>query len=132
MKNLLMYPLMGILCLYAFTVSAQVSNGPYNYGIWQTFGNPLPADEYPELKGRLCNFRWADLETTPGVWNWTDFDSDLAARAKDTLPIIFMVYTESDAPDWLYDNGVPKVAEKDNNGNVIAYTPYYANSNYKS
>ena len=123
---------LGMLCLCAITVSAQTSNDSYNYGIWQTFGNPMPADQYPELKGRLCNFRWADLETAPNVWNWTEFDSDLTERAKDTLPIIFMVYTESDAPEWLYSNGVPKVAQKDNNGNLIAYTPYYADPAYKS
>jgi hypothetical protein len=102
------------------------------YGIWQAFGNPFPASQYPEVRGRLCNFRWKDLETSPGVWYWKDFDNDLTSRTQDGLPVIFMVYTKEDAPDWLYSNGVPKVTETDNKGNVTGYSPYYADPDYKS
>src|SRR5206468_4910390 len=64
--------------------------------------------------------------------NWTDFDSELTEKAADSLPIIFMVYTKQDAPDWLYSNGVPKVTEKDDAGNVTGYSPYYADPDYKT
>lgn len=59
-------------------------------------------------------------------------DTALALRAKDSLPIIFLVYTKQDAPDWLYSNGVPKVNEKDAAGNITGWSPYYANAQYKS
>ena len=83
------------------------------------------------MRGRLCNFRWKDIEPSPNVWDWAQFDNDLAVRAADSLPIIFMVYTEEDAPAWLYTNGVPKVAMKDKKGNIVGYTPYYADPEYK-
>src|SRR5438477_8060659 len=100
MKNLLLNLTMGMLCLCAFlSVSAQTTDtSNYNYGIWQYVGDPLDRTTYSEVRGRLCNFRWADLEIAPNVWNWVQFDSNLTVRAKDSLPIIFMVYTETDAP----------------------------------
>lgn len=101
------------------------------FGIWQYFGEPISKTVLPELNGRLCNFFWKDLEPEPGVWVWDAFDADLAARAMDSLPIIFMVYTKDDAPDWLYTNGVPKVIERNDAGDSTGYAPYYADADYK-
>lgn len=120
---------MSILIVCSFQSTAQVSAD--EYGIWQTFGNPFSTSQYPEIRGRLCNFRWKDLETSSGVWNWKEFDDDLTSRTKDGLPVIFMVYTKQDAPDWLYNNGVAKVTETDSKGNVTGYSPYYADPDYK-
>src|SRR3954470_3527482 len=121
-----------LLCLSAIPANSQITDTTnYNYGVWQAFGNPISRFQESEVRGRLVNFRWADLETAPNIWNWIQFDSDLNARAQDSLPIIFMVYTESDAPTWLYTNGVPKVAEKNSSGVVIAYTPYYNDTSYQ-
>lgn len=124
--------LTGILCFLCFTARSQSTDlVNSSYGIWQTFGDPVTLATTPELHGRLCNFRWADIEPAPNTWDWTQFDSDLAARAADSLPIIFMVYTEEDAPEWIYSNGVPKVAMKDPRGNIVGYAPYYADQDYK-
>src|SRR5206468_12529301 len=132
MRNYLLN-LLGILCLSPICVTAQVTDtANYNSGIWQTFGDPFPSSKYPEIKGRLCNFNWKDLETAPGVWYWTAFDSDLINRTKDGLPVIFLVYTRENAPDWLYTNGVRKVVIKDTEGNEIGYSPHYADPTYKS
>src|SRR4051812_42830332 len=132
MKNHLSNLVVGLLCLCFFSVKAQTTDTThYNYGVWQTFSSPISKITTPELQGRLCNFRWADLEIAPNVWNWIQFDSNLTSRAKDSLPIIFMVYTKMDAPDWLYSNGVPKVTEKDANGNITSYSPYYSDTAYK-
>src|SRR6266487_2744341 len=133
MRNRLLKLLVVILYLSPLFTIAQVTDTThYNYGIWQAFGDPLTANTHPELQGRLYNFRWKDLETSPNVWNWVQFDSDLALRAKDSLPIIFMVYTKDDAPDWLYTNGVPKVIETDDAGNIIGYSPFYSDPVYKT
>lgn len=132
MKNQFTLLLVACLCLMCKVSFAQsVDSNFYNYGIWQTFGDPISRSASPELNGRLCNFSWKNIEPQNNVWDWTAFDSDLTVRAQDTLPIIFMVYTEEDAPDWLYTNGVPKVAQKDANGNVVAYAPYYMDPDYK-
>lgn len=111
---------------------AQVDNlSKTNYGIWQSYGDPVSSSINPEIRGRLCNFSWSNLEPSPGKWYWKSFDSSLAARAADRLPIIFMVYTEEDAPEWIYSNGVPKVAQRDSKGNLIGYAPFFTDADYK-
>ncbi len=121
-----------LIGLFALCTSSAKSQIVVNAGVWQTFGKPLIITTNPEIKGRLCNFYWKDLEKSPGVWDWTTFDADLTSRTDDGLPVIFMVYTKEDAPDWLYSNGVPKVTEKDDAGTVTGYAPYYADTDYKS
>ena len=132
LKKYLFFLILFFLSTEQTSVYAQGADHRYdNYGIWQYFGTPISKTVLPELNGRLCNFFWKDIEPAPGIWDWTVFDSGLAARAMDSLPIIFMVYTKEDAPDWLYTNGVPKVDERDKAGNVIGHSPYYADADYK-
>src|SRR5437868_6095700 len=117
---------MSILALCTFGANAQNLVNP---GIWQAFTNPLSSTQYPEIKGRLCNFYWRDIQTAPNTWNWTAFDNDLTSRSKDGLPVIFLVYVQgpkASAPDWLFTNGVPKVTTSTNS------YPYYADPIYKS
>lgn len=129
MKVRLFLLLLISLIATAATNAQQIISNP---GIWQTFGAALSLNQHPDLNGRLSNFRWADIETANNVWNWKELDNDLTSKTKDGLPVIFMIYTGQDAPTWLYDNGVPKVPEKDNKGNIIDYVPYYADPTYKS
>jgi len=126
-----MNALMALFSLCWITATAQTDTPHFKYGIWQSFGDPVSINQYPEVQGRLSNFRWADLEISPNVWDWTSFDDDVTSKAKDGLPIIFMVYTKDDAPEWIYSNGVPKVTVKDDNGIVTGTAPYYADADYK-
>lgn len=119
-----------VLCLVVSSSIAQTDSSLINAGIWQYTGYGFSKSGHPEMLGRLSYFRWADLEPSPNVWNWTSFDSELTTKTADSLPVIFMVYTKQDAPDWLYSNGVPKVTEK-NNGIVTGWAPYYADPEYK-
>src|SRR4051812_43780266 len=111
MKNRLLNLFLAMFCLWSEYSTAQVIDTTnYNPGIWHAFGDPS-VSEQPKIRGRLSNFSWSDLETAPGVWDWTAFDSDLINRTKDGLPVIFMVFVrspEKNAPDWLYSSGVPK------------------------
>lgn len=123
-----------LIGLYVFAVprstAAQTTDSILNFGVWQTYGDPMDITQYPEIKGRLCNVNWKDLEVANNIWVWDTLDNDLAARVKDSLPVIFLVYTEEGAPDWLYSSGVPKVEQNDNG--IISYCPYYANNRYKN
>jgi hypothetical protein len=101
-----------------------------NSGIWTDYGMPVSKQAYPEVKGRLVNIYWSDIEKSPNVWDWSAFDSDIASHTQDNLPVVFMVYTRMAAPNWIFNNGVPKVTETDNSGNYIGYSPYYLNNNY--
>jgi len=129
-QQVLTFLLLGFIGFASTPVQAQTTNSIYNFGVWQTFGDPLDIIKYPEVKGRLCNFNWKDIEISNNVWVWDSFDTDLAGRVKDSLPVIFMIYTEESAPDWIYNVGVPKVAQNDNG--VITYAPYYASNKYKN
>lgn len=111
-------------------VNAQNTASNFNYGVWQTFGDPIDVSKYPELKGRLCNFDWKNIEIANNVWVWDSLDIELADKVKDSLPVIFMIYTGEDAPNWMYNAGVPKVTQ--NESDTITYAPYYANNNYKT
>jgi hypothetical protein len=131
-RNYLFTALLSLLCAIATDANAQtIDTSTYNAGIWQYMSNPLSKQDQPEVQGRLTkSFRWADIEPSPNVWNWVNFDSVLTDAADDGLPIIFLVFTKQDAPDWLFTNGVPKVIEKDDAGNVTGYAPYYADTAY--
>lgn len=101
-----------------------------NFGLWEYFGGPSSPKTYA-INGRLTNFLWKDIEPSNGKFEWSAFDQKLSDRTSDGLPAIFLVFTKEDAPDWLYQNGVPKVIEKDSDGRVSGHSPYYANENYK-
>lgn len=132
MKNLRLLLMLGALVMYASKVNAQSTDTTnYNYGVWQAWAKPLSKSLYPEIKGRLCNFKWKDLETAPGIFNWALLESEMALNVEGDLPVIFCVYTKEDAPDWLFENGVPKVLERDSAGVVTGYAPYYQDSLYK-
>lgn len=97
-----------------------------NSGIWQDYSYPvLSAKTYPEIRGRLVNIKWSELETLPNVWNWSVFDQDIKDHTADNMPVIFMVYTGMNAPQWLYTNGVPKVNISTGN-----YAPFYLDADY--
>lgn len=128
-RNVLLLLLLcaGMVPLFA----QQPSKDVLNFGIWQGFGGNIPTDKFPEVKGRLSNFSWKDIEPSPNQWNWAAFDRELTDKSKDNRPVIFMVYTEEDAPDWIYNNGVPKVTMKDSRGGVLGSAPYYKDDDYK-
>src|SRR4051812_1645686 len=77
-----------------------------NDGIWQDYGTTLNAKNYPEFHGRLVNVDWSDIETAPNHWDWSVFDSDVNQHTAGNMPVIILVYTGPNAPDWIYSNGV--------------------------
>lgn len=115
------------LCLHMWTYAQSVQE----FGLWQTTGPHVSANDYPQVRGRLMNFKWKDIEPKNNKWDWKKFDSDLKTGTSDKVPVIFMVYTKEDAPEWLYQNGVDKVIEKDNNGKITGHSPFYADPDYK-
>jgi len=87
----------------------------------------------PELRGRLCNVAWKSIEPEPGVYTWDALDTVLYRTGADSLPLIFMVYTKEDAPDWLFTTGnVPRVVERNEVGDSVGYAPYYLDENYRN
>lgn len=132
MKNRLANTALAIFCLTCSVVQAQVDlNNVKNYGVWQWLSAPLSVKTFPEIRGRMYNAFWKDIEPSPNAWDWTLFDNEIKSRIADSLPFIFKVYTKEDAPMWLYSNGVPKVIERDNAGFQTGWAPYYMDPDYK-
>lgn len=104
---------------------------PVEFGTWQAFPKTMDAKMYPDVRGRMVSFDWKDIEPSNNQWMWTQFDSVLTASTADGRPIIYMVYTKEAAPDWIFENGVPKVVEKNDKGEITGYSPYYADDDYK-
>ncbi len=121
-----------LMYLIAFFVTkGQTANNiSSTEGIWQDYGTPLSAKTYPEFHGRLVNVNWSDIETSNNTWDWTVFDSDVTQHTANHMPVIVLVYTGPNAPGWIYSNGVPKVNATDSSGNIVAYSPYYLDSDY--
>ncbi|NNV55969.1 T9SS type A sorting domain-containing protein [Limnovirga soli] len=132
MINYKPFLLFGLFNCIAFIAISQFSDTTIQFGTWQSTGAVLSKQRYPEIKGRLFNYNWKDIETAPGQWDWAGFDDELSQWAADSLPFIILIYTKEDAPDWLYTNGVPRVIERDPlTGEETGYAPYYADADYK-
>lgn len=133
MKNLLIAGFAAMLCMPLRSTAQTAPQVPDNFGIWETFTTFNNKSLSPELKGRLCNVLWKQIETVHGVFTWDALDTVLYRTANDSLPLTFMVYTKQDAPDWLYTTGnVPKVIERNDKGDSIGYAPYYMDTNYRA
>ena len=131
-KNLLFVCISGFFCFVNSLSFSQTLDSDRIYGLWQNRATVVNKFDYPELQGRLFNYKWKDLEVNPDVWDWGSFDNYIFDHLNDSLPIILCVFTQENAPDWLFDLGVPKVMEKDNYGHETGgYAPYYADSLYK-
>lgn len=121
----------GLLCIFLCLCGIHSLAQENNYGLWEYAAGPSSSELYP-IKGRMTIIKWRDIEPSNNQFNWQAFDDVIAERTNDGLPTIFKVYTKEDAPDWIFENGVPKVFEKDINGNITGYSPYYADPEYKT
>lgn len=133
MKNLLITGFVALLFLPVKMFAQTTPQVPLNFGTWETFTTFNNKSLSPELMGRLCNVQWKQIEIEHGVYSWSALDTVLYRTANDSLPLIFMVYTKEDSPDWLYTTGgVPKVIERNEKGDSIGFSPYYQNMNYRN
>jgi hypothetical protein len=135
MSKLFTRHFIALIYLFAFSVAnGQASNSiSPTAGIWGDYGPVASAKTYPEQHGRLVNINWSDIETSNNNWSWSVFDSDVSQHIADSMPIIILLYTGPNAPNWIYSNGgVPKVNATDSTGTVVASSPYYLDSNYNN
>jgi len=82
-----------------------------DYGIWYWAGYKSKAKKslYPGLKGGLIIYRWRDLEAEPGVYDWSQVEGLMAMARGEGLRYAFALLVGPDSPEWLYEQGVPKV-----------------------
>ena len=100
------------------------------FGIWYWPGyrpNTALKSIYPGLKGGVIFRRWSDLEMAPGVYDWSKVDADMDSAIANGLMYAFALLTGPDSPEWLYEQGVPKVLTTYENWSF----PYYFHPLYR-
>ena len=83
---------------------------------------------FPFIKGEADRVKWAEMEPEPGVYDWTIIDSHIRNAVKGKYYYYFVLWTGPHSPEWIYENGVPKVAVSGGKGKD--YFPYYLDPNY--
>lgn len=112
------------------------SNTSYPFGVW-TGGNITPKNA-DLIRGRMVASHWRDLEPQKGEWNWDVIAPRIIQATKAGKYVGMIVYVGPDSPDWIYENGVPKVTCPDKvnvrGGSHKArfpYFPFYLDENYR-
>lgn len=88
----------------------------------------IDTDRFPFIKGAADRVKWADIETSPEVYDWSKMDSQIRNAVKGKYFYYFVLWTGPHSPEWIYEQGVPKVAVKGSKGKD--FFPYYLDQNY--
>ena len=108
------------------------------FGIWTGRGSVITSENTDLIKGIMVSSHWRDLEPEKGKWNWNVIKPRIMQATNAGKHVGMIVYVGPDSPDWIYENGVPKVTTPDKK-NVrggshkarFPYYPYYLDSNYR-
>jgi len=106
---------------------------------WYFYGrttDPNLQSAKPDVKASNISVGWDEIETLPGIYNWTSLDSEIDACKKNNIPFGLQVFLGSSAPAWLYGTAyaVPLVKTKPTGDNAEfqkSTYPYYFNAVYK-
>ena len=100
------------------------------WGVWG--GGELTSDQvsqYKFLKGWYIVYQWKKLEPQKDNFDWNYFDSQVKFAADHNLAIGFMIWVGPHSPEWIYNNGVPKVTSQ--TVKRSGEFPYYLDKTYK-
>lgn len=88
-----------ILLFISFNANAQFAgnSGVYYLG---SAGTPIPAPAFtnPGISGIVVRFRWGDLETSPGIFNWAFIDGEIAKAVSNNKKVSLQPLA---VPDWM-------------------------------
>ena len=102
--------LIGLMVACSFAL-LQAAPPPSAFGVWDRTDKFDPK-EYPFLKGFSFDQRWADLEKQPEVFDWSGLDKVMERAAQNNQFVYLSLSVGPDAPEWIYQHGVPKVRTK--------------------
>ncbi len=122
--------LIGLIATHSFS-TVQAAPPPSSFGVWDR-GSSFDQKEYPFLKGLTCDLKWADVEQKPGVFDWRKLDAALHKAVAENEFIYLALEAGPDSPDWIYEQGVPKVTTDDKKHKGMKQFPYYVAPAYIS
>lgn len=101
------------------------------YGVWDR-GASFDFEDYPFLKGLTFNADWEEIEPRPGQFDWSDLDRAAKKAHEHDRFMYISINPGPDAPQWVYDQGVPKVLTDDEkHAGKWKHYPYYLDPEYK-
>jgi len=117
----------------ASSLSLVRADAPVNtFGVWAK-GVTFDPQEYPFVKGWTADLPWSDVERQPGVFDWSDLDQAVDKAFQKKMYLYLSLGVGPEAPDWIYEHGVPKVVTDDTKHlGKWKYYPYYLASEYRS
>jgi len=132
------YPVLLGFVLFLITKSHSQSLPITSYGVWDR-GGGIPDYSSPNadfVKGIETTLDWKDIQAGPGTnCDFTAFQTIIDVAVANDKLIRFSINVGPDCPEWVFDNGVPRVNVTSNAPKNDAYAnrnPYYPDPEYKA
>ncbi len=129
------------VCLFAAMATGGAAEGKPGYGISSWAGwkpGQISQAECPELRSVPLILKWDSLEPASGRYAFAEeLGRPLQAAQEGGLYITLMIWVGPAAPEWIYQNGVPRVITNRNVNALGQKTdgqkeyPYYLHPEYK-
>ena len=122
-----------LIILIGFCNLAIGQSGPpqSSFGVWDR-GFSFDSKEYPFIKGMSFDGKWNKIETKQGDFNWSELDKAVDKALHYKMFLYLSLEAGPGSPDWIYEQGVPKVFTADGNAKEKwPYYPFYTSPEYK-
>jgi len=129
------------VCLFAAVATGGAAEAKPGYGISSWAGwkpGQISQAECPELRSVPLILKWDSLEPTAGRYAFAEeLGRPLKAAYEGGLYLTLMIWVGPAAPEWIYQNGVPRVITNRNVNALGQKTdgqkeyPYYLHPEYK-
>ncbi|MCX7012028.1 MAG: beta-galactosidase [Candidatus Sumerlaeota bacterium] len=123
--------LIGLIVACALSI-VQAEPPASSFGVWAK-GVTFDPTDYPFVRGWTADLPWSDVEREPGVFDWSGLDQAIDKAFQNGMYLYASLGVGPEAPDWIYEHGVPKVFTDDTKHlGKWEYYPYYLAPEYKS
>jgi Beta-galactosidase len=100
------------------------------FGVWDR-GFEHDIKSYSFIKGASSDCPWNEVEKKAGVFDWSSMDEAVEKACNANMSIYLSFEAGPKTPDWVYEQGVPKVTTNDQIHDKFPYYPYYLSPIYK-
>lgn len=127
---------LGTLCLAAVVSLDSAHSAPpaSAFGVWDR-GDTFDPQALPFIKGFSFGQRWADIETKPGVFDWSSLDRAMEKAVQQRMYLYLSLGAGPESPEWIYAQGVPRVmtkGEKEKHMDKWNGYPFYLSPAYRT